>query len=192
VRGIFGMEALPGYEPEIGRWSWALERVRHRTLQLVDGLSQQLVDWEGPAGCENAIGSLLYHIALVEMSWLFMDVLEQDLPGSLQIEFPHPMATEGRITHVLSVPAEEHVERLNRCRSLFLEALHGMTWDDWRRLRKPEDVNYEVSPAWAVFHLIEHEAGHAAQISTSKERATRFFAAEGKPGLNAHPCRGSA
>ena len=178
MREILGMEALPDYEPEIGRWLWALEQVRHRTLQMIDGFNQELLDWEGPTGCENATGSLLYHIALVEMSWLFIDILEQDLPGSVQASFPHPMATGGRITRVLSVPAEEHVGRLTQCRRVFLKTLIGMTRDDWRRLRKPKDTNYEVTPAWAVFHLIEHEAGHAAQISASKERARRFFAGE--------------
>jgi len=63
---------LDGYDPEIGRWMWALQDVRRRyTLRLVKDLDERLVDWEGPDGQENAIGSLLYHIALVEMDWLY-------------------------------------------------------------------------------------------------------------------------
>ena len=59
-----------GYVPEIGRWLWAMNEVRRRTLRLVDALDQRVLDWEGPDGRENAIGTLLYHIALVEMSWV--------------------------------------------------------------------------------------------------------------------------
>jgi hypothetical protein len=44
-------------------------------------LDQQTLDWQGLDRSENSIGSLLYHIALVEMSWLFMDLLEEELPA---------------------------------------------------------------------------------------------------------------
>src|SRR2546422_10388052 len=66
---------LDGYDSEIGRWMWALQDVRRRyTQRLVKDLDERLVDWEGPDGQENAIGSLLYHIALVEIGWLYGDV----------------------------------------------------------------------------------------------------------------------
>ncbi len=70
--------ALEGYVPEIGRWMWAMNAVRRRTLRLVEGGDQRTLDWEGPDGRENAIGSLLYHIALVEMGWLYGDVMQRD------------------------------------------------------------------------------------------------------------------
>jgi uncharacterized damage-inducible protein DinB len=166
---------LPGYEPEVGRWLWSMEEVRRRTLDSVKGLDQQTLDWEGPDDQENAIGSLLYHIALVEMSWLYMDILEQDLPPPVKADFPHDMASQGRVTRVPSVPLAGHLERLNRSRGVFLEAFRSMSLDDWGRLRSPGNVDYKVTPAWAVFHLVEHEAGHAAQIGALKARAARFF-----------------
>ena len=39
---------LAGYEPEIGRWLWAMEAVRRRTLDIVKDLDEQTLDWEGP------------------------------------------------------------------------------------------------------------------------------------------------
>ncbi len=166
---------LAGYEPEIGRWLWAMEAVRRRTLDIVKDLDEQTLDWEGPDGCENAIGSLLYHVAIVEMSWLFLDILEQDLPPPVKTDFPHEMASKGRLTRVPHVPLAEHMGRLGRSRSILMEVFQSMSLDDWGRLRSPKDTDYEVTPAWAVFHLVEHEAGHAAQISALKARATRFF-----------------
>jgi hypothetical protein len=79
-----------GYDPEIGRWLWALQDVRRRyTLRLVKDLDPRLVDWEGPDGQENAIGSLLYHIALVELGWLYGDLKGlTDLPPAVKPYFP--------------------------------------------------------------------------------------------------------
>lgn len=167
-------EALPGFEPEIGRWMWALEEVRRRTLRAVEGLDAETLDWQGPDGRENAIGSLLYHIGLVEMSWLYLDVFERpELPPQVRAEFPFPMATEGRVTAVPGVPLAEHVGRLAWSRRRFLDEVRGMSPDDWHRPRTPGDESYSVTPAWAVFHLVEHEAGHAAQIGALRARAER-------------------
>ena len=76
---------LDGYDPEIGRWLWALQDVRRRyTLRLIQDLDARLVDWEGPDGRENAIGSLLYHIARVEIGWLYTDVKQMKADQDLQ------------------------------------------------------------------------------------------------------------
>ena len=48
-----------------------MQEVRRRRSSLVEGLDERLLDWEGPDGRENAIGILLYHIAEVEMAWLW-------------------------------------------------------------------------------------------------------------------------
>jgi hypothetical protein len=82
---------------------------------------------------------------------------------------------------VLGIPLTEHVARLDRSREVFLQEFQGISSDEWRRLRRPldfEEVNYEVTPEWAVFHLGEHEAGHAFQISSQKARGTRMLAAQ--------------
>lgn len=169
---------LPGYDPEIGTWLWALEDVRRRyTLRFVDGLDRRTLDWEGPDGRENAIGTLLYHIADVELGWLFYDVLLQtDLPEAVKPDFPHPdRGPDGRLTPVLGVPLDVHLGRLERSRRLFLETFRDIPPAEWRRLRAPEGEDYAVTPQWAVFHLVEHEAGHAFQISALRRRAARWF-----------------
>lgn len=136
-------------------------------------LDQRTLGWRGEDGLENSIGSLLYHIALVEMSWLFGDIHMETFPESVAAEFPHSMASEGRLSHVPSVIPADHVGRLTRTRAVFLDIIRGLPPDDWNRIRKPADVDYEVTPEWAVFHLIEHEAGHTAQIRALRARMER-------------------
>ena len=178
------IEPLEGYDPEVGRWLWALQDVRHRyTLRLVKDLDERLVDWEGPDGQENAIGSLLYHIAQVEMGWLYGDLKQMtELPPAVKPDFPFPDREPDRnhLTRVLGVPMAEHVARLNRSRAVFLKELEGISSAEWRRLRPDtQDNEYEVTPEWVVFHLVEHEAGHAFQMRSLKARGTRMLASGG-------------
>lgn len=167
---------LPAETPEIGRWLWALAEVRQRTLRLVADIDQRLLDWRGSDGAENSIGSLLYHIALVEMSWLYLDLLQQEFPPEVSDLFPHPMADPaGNVSHIPGLTLEEHLERLTTTREIALAQFLQMNLAEWHRLRPPvNDQPYETTPEWAVFHLIEHEAGHAFQISSLKARWQRL------------------
>jgi len=174
VRRTQQVVPLAGYPPDIGRWLWALQDVRRITLGAVAGIDAATLDWRGPEGRENSIGSLLYHVAMVEMSWLFLDVLcEPSFPDDVKADFPFDMASNRGLTQVKGVAFEDHLARLERSRAVFLERLRGMTLDDFRHLRVPDEVDYEVTPEWAVYHLVEHEAGHAYQMRSLKRRGAK-------------------
>lgn len=177
MRQVLEITALAHYPDEIGRWLWALETARRQTVRMVAGVDQATLDWQGPDGLDNAIGSLLYHIGRIEMNWLFLDVLARALPPVVAADFPLEAGSPGSgLVRVLGVPLAEHLARLERSRGLLLQTFRHMTLDDWRRPRRPGDADYEVTPEWAVFHLVEHEAGHAYQISSIKRRAARLLA----------------
>jgi hypothetical protein len=108
---------------------------------------------------------------------LYIDILLQaDLPDPLKPDFPFQTErADGRQTPVLGVSLDVHLARLARSRKVFLETFKEIPADEYRRLRYPGDVDYGVTPEWAVFHLVEHEAGHAFQISSLKARARRRF-----------------
>ncbi len=170
MRETLAVKPLEGYPPEIGVWLWAMEETRKKTKAYVEGIDQNIVDWAGPEGNENSIGTLLYHLASVEMGWLHFDTLEQ--PERFpEKDFPFEPFTGGRITPVTGVSLDDHLARLNKSRAIFLERIKEISLADWSKLRSPEDEDYDVSPAWMVFHLVEHEAGHAAQIGVMKKRA---------------------
>jgi hypothetical protein len=171
VRRVLHVDPLEGFPPDVGRWLWALQDVRRITQRAVMGIDAATLDWRGPDGRENSIGSQLYHVALVEMSWLFLDVLRREFPDDVKADFPFDMASRYGLTRVTGVALEDHLARLERSRAVFLARVREMTLDDFRELRAPEDVDYEVTPEWAIYHLVEHEAGHAYQMRSLKRRA---------------------
>ncbi|HLN60922.1 MAG TPA: DinB family protein [Symbiobacteriaceae bacterium] len=171
---VLQVKGLAGYPNEIGRWLWTMQAVRQKTLELVEGLDQATLDWQGPDGRENAIGSLLYHIAVVEMSWLHFDLLlRKDFPPEVSSLFRVEPWKDGVLAHIPNASLEEHLSRLEQSRSVFLNAFRGMTLEDWRTLRIPSE-DEQVTPEWVVFHLMEHEAGHAYQIASIKRRASHY------------------
>jgi uncharacterized damage-inducible protein DinB len=162
---------LPGYEPEIGHWLWALEEARRRTLQRIDGLDQALVDWVAPEG-SNSIGSILYHIAAIEVDYLYADILGQSFPQEVIDLFPYDVREEnGRLTPVRGFDLEWYLQRLDDGRKRVLHAFRAMDMADFRRARQPADYDYDITPEWTIYHLTQHEAEHRGEIAALRARA---------------------
>jgi uncharacterized damage-inducible protein DinB len=158
-------------EPEIGRWLWALQETRERTLRALEGLSPAAVDWL-PDGDESSIGTILYHIADIETDWLYVEVLEQDRPPEVVALFPHATRDDqGRLTQAVGFGLAEHLRRLEVVRGLLLVAYQRMGLEEFRRARSLE--NYDVTPEWVLHHLMQHEAEHRGQLGTLRARAER-------------------
>ncbi|MDQ3705763.1 MAG: DinB family protein [Chloroflexota bacterium] len=157
---------LHGYDPEVGRWLWALQDTRDRTLKSLEGLTGAELDTK-PPGADNTIAVLLYHIALIEADWLYAEALEnRPIPPDIEALFPLDARDEQRHLSLLQgVPLEEHLQRLQTIRDTLLEEFKAMTLEDFRRPRHFPG-QYDVTPEWVLHHLIQHEAEHRGHIQT--------------------------
>lgn len=157
-------------EPEISRWLWALEDTRRRTLDVVAGIGQATVDWTPPEG-GNTIGSLLYHIPLIEADYLYVDVLGMDdYPVELSNVFPYPDRDEdGLLTVVAGVHLADHLQRMAWTRQWLLATFAQMTLAAYRAPRAIP--GYTITPEWTLHHLAQHEAEHRGQIGELRRRA---------------------
>lgn len=161
-------------EPEIGRWLWALQNTRERTLREIGRLNPAMIDWL-PVGDESSIGTILYHLADIEADWLYVEGLEQPLPPEVIAMFPHQTRdAQGRLTQVQGYSLEEHLKRLQTVRGLLLDGYGQMELAEFRRVRSLP--NYDVTPEYVLHHLMQHEAEHRSQIGSLRIAAERELA----------------
>lgn len=170
-RERLAVEGYPSQEPEIGRSLWCMQDARRRTLRALEGIALDAVAWEPPDG-GSTIGTVLYHIADIEADWLFVEVLEQELPPEVAALFPHATReADGGLTQVPGFTLDEHLQRLEHVRALLLDVYRGMSLADFRRPRSLEP--YDVTPEWVLYHLMQHEAEHRSQIGSLRAGAER-------------------
>jgi uncharacterized damage-inducible protein DinB len=163
------MQLSAGYDSLIAPWVWAVEDSRRRTLQLLEGIKQVTLDWQAPEG-GNSIGTLLYHIAAIELSYLYEDIRGLGWQPELAALLPYELRDEqGQLTVVCGETLDTHMQRLAASRALLLDTLRGMSAVDWQRPREVEE--YSISPAWAIHHLMQHEAEHRGEIGLLRQRA---------------------
>ncbi len=163
------VEGLAAREPEIGRALWGLEEARRRTLQRLEGLDPALLDWAAPES-GNSIGSILYHIAAIEIDYLYVDMLEQPFPQEIADLFSYEVREEnGRLTPIHGFDLQWYLDRLDVTRRHVLEALRTMDLADFRRVR---NLDYaDITPEWTLYHLTQHEAEHRGEIAALRARA---------------------
>ncbi len=164
------IEIVEGCEPEIGRLVWQLEVTRQRLVERLDDVTQAQLDFQPHNG--NGIGTLLYHIAAIEMDWLYEEVLEATpFPAEVAKLLALPVRNgEGRLTMVNGRSLQVHLHTLNRTRQYLIETCQQMELADFRRVRHFE--NYSCTPEWVLHHLIQHEAEHRGEILTVKTLAS--------------------
>lgn len=160
-----------GYEPVVARWVWALEDTRKRTKSLLFGLSQNALDWVPQEGGNN-IGTILYHLASIEMSYIYEDILEIGWATELDGLLPYDIRDEhGLLVKLEGESLETHINRLDATRDLTLRHLKALSKDELYRVRRVAD--YETNPEWILHHLMQHEGEHRGQIGELRLRAER-------------------
>ncbi|NOK60905.1 MAG: DinB family protein [Chloroflexi bacterium AL-W] len=157
------LHPLQGYALPIGHALACLQEGRKRTLQSVAELSIHDLDAH-VEGSPNSIGSLLYHIAGIELDWLFGEILEQNFPAEFQSLFPlDARDKDGRLSVVAGIELQAHLQRLAFVREVLLKKLKFLDAEDFYRPRSLS--RYDVNPAWVLNHLLQHETEHRNQIA---------------------------
>ncbi len=191
----FRIEPSPGPPAEAALALWNLDEARRRTLAYVsradpdtgeiDEIGAEALDLR-PAGHRHSVATLLYHIAVFEMDWLFTDILgrpedgERVLPGMdehLLPFFPYPILQPDRAyTPVRGESVGVHLERLKASRAAFNDVVSAMSLDEFRQDRASGDPDSTVAAEWVVMHLCQHEAEHRGQIWEARVAAEKELA----------------
>ena len=151
-------------DAEVGRWLAALEDARRDTIRELDSVTGPMLDWQPPALLES-IGSFLYHVALIEASWLLDEIFAgEEGPAWLDALLHAPdRGADKRLTRIEGESLEDHLARLARIRSYLVERLRPMSNADFHTIRQLEP--YDVAPDWVLHHLLQHEAEHRSHIA---------------------------
>ncbi len=157
------IQPLQGYATPVGYALACLEKERERTREAVADLSAQELETH-VEGSPNSIGSLLYHIAGIELDWLYAEILEQEIPERYETLFSVDVRDpSGRLSVITGESIGDHLQRLAAVREDLLEQLRHVDGTEFFRVRHLNP--YDVNPAWVLYHLLEHEAKHGEQIA---------------------------
>jgi len=161
-----GADAVQCVEPLVGRYLTMMADSRSLTIETIKAIRYDLLYWRRNEFDSN-ISDLLYHIALVEADWLYVDVQQSTIPAELSRHLAYEdRDAHGRLIHIGTEELEQSLQRLQRVRAALNREYSRMDLAEFRRLRKSGPR--EVSPEWVLHHLLQHEAEHRGQINLMK------------------------
>ncbi|MCK4971820.1 MAG: DinB family protein [Candidatus Heimdallarchaeota archaeon] len=155
---------LKNYEeltPRVSYYYSMLQEVRERLLSIIDVLAEETLDFTPDERNFETIGTLLFHIAAIEWSWVFEDIdgLEMDYEN-----FKHAFALR---------PDVDIPQLKGKKKQFYLNQMKEVREEVFQRLTKfsDEDLDnivetkaYKFSIEWILFHILEHETMHIGQI----------------------------
>ena len=164
------LDPTSGYEPLVGRFVTMAVDTRRRLLRDLEDLSPDEVD-PIPSWGSNSIGTLLYHVAAIELDWTFTDLMgtdEDGFPAGSWDWFPIDVREEGGRLSPVVEPMQRHLDRLEWVRGHLFDTLRAMSDGDLDSTFNEGDPEQEVGGAWVLHHLMQHEAEHRGQIGEIK------------------------
>ncbi|HKG27191.1 MAG TPA: DinB family protein [Thermomicrobiales bacterium] len=161
---VFSCDPPPGFSPGIGRYVAQLTETRQELLRHLEGMTPEQLSWH-PNDQVESIGTQLLHVAAIEWSWIFEDILGR--PGEEYDGWEEALPIRLGLPQVVGRSLEAYLATLNQVRIDALAVLRGLTDEDLPKLRpeqpsEPDGARYTVD--WVLFHLVQHEAHHAGQV----------------------------
>jgi uncharacterized damage-inducible protein DinB len=150
-----------GVDPRVGEALWRLGDARQRTLDLLRRVTDEHLD-APPAAGRNTIGTLLYHLAAIELDWLYADILQEEFPKGADDWFPVDVRSDAGDLSDVRESLAKHLDRLAWVRSLLVTRVGALDPAALDELHENEGT--QTTPAWVLHHLAQHEAEHRGQI----------------------------
>jgi hypothetical protein len=168
----------PATQAVVGTLAASLDDQSRRLKGAVSGLPVEALEWQSAPGM-NAIGMLLAHLALVEVSWIVL------VPSGVT----SAPEVEARFRALLGIGGDD--DGMPADGRGFPDALRGKTAADYvalldeardcvrKELRRWTDADLDrtvagergaVSCRWILYHVLEHFAGHFGQVLLVKHQ----------------------
>nr|EEK64515.1 hypothetical protein bcere0006_53680 [Bacillus wiedmannii] len=164
----YRIRSVDGYTKNIGELVSMLEHTRAVTLQEINDLSVEQLDFIMTSG-GNSIGALLKHIAAIEKAHQLMSFQERDFTKEeLEIwEDALYLGEAGRTIRGNEI--QYYVQLLQIVREESLKYLSEQN-DQWLMSERkwPNGVVYNQHYLW--FHVLEDEVSHRGQIRMMKNK----------------------
>ena len=142
-----------------------MDDVRNLLLKEIEGLTQEVIDFTPNIHKIETIGTLLFHIADVENSWMFEFVDGEKLDmESWKYAFPLRQSLDP--PQLTGKPLEHYLEILRETREKVRNRVARFREADATRMFSNDWAKYSLE--WVLYHNQQHESHHVGQINLLK------------------------
>jgi uncharacterized damage-inducible protein DinB len=142
-----------------------MEEVRRLLLKEIKGISQEILDYTPDINTFETIGTMLFHVADVENSWIFEHVDGEQLDYE-KWKYAFGIREKLDPPQLIGKSINYYHDILNDVREKVRERLMDFNEGDEKNITSSSLG--KTSLGWALFHIHQHESHHIGQISLIK------------------------
>jgi uncharacterized damage-inducible protein DinB len=138
-----------------------------RLKRLVDGLTQEGIDYKGPNNELNSIAQLLRHLAVVDLHWVYR-LQSSDIPNELKEKFGPMYDQDGKLPLVNNISLKTLIKEYDHIQEMFRSVCEGLRDNDLLNVVPFENGN-SSTVKWGIWHVADHSRHHYANIAYIKK-----------------------
>ena len=155
-------------KPIISRFLSMFTHNRSRIFEMLENVTDEMLDFTPNPKTIESIGSLLYHIAGVEWSWIFEDLDGKEMDYE-EWKYAFALRDYHDISQISGKNKQFYLDLIETTRNEIIVRLNEYTDTDLtREFTLSDNENIIFTLEYLLFHLINHEALHLGQIALLK------------------------
>jgi uncharacterized damage-inducible protein DinB len=138
-----------------------------RLNRLIDGLTQDEIDYKGPMNELNSIAQLLRHLAVVDLHWVYR-LQSFEVPTELIEKFGPMYDKDGKLPMIKYISLLTLMGEYDQIQRMFREVCRKISDEDLLKVVPFENGNTSTI-RWGIWHIADHSRHHFANIVHMKK-----------------------
>lgn len=134
-----------------------------RLVGIVNGLSQDEIDYRGSSGEANSIAQLIRHLSVVDLHWVFR-LQSKQFPFELIEAFGPMYDQDGKLPMVKNIPLEVLLGEYESIQHMLRDACLTLS-DESLSKSVPYENGNSATVRWGIWHIADHSRYHQAHIN---------------------------
>ncbi|WP_219834086.1 DinB family protein [Paenibacillus sp. R14(2021)] len=162
---LYDLQGEAAMSPLVGILYSAVKTNNKRLQLITDGMSQEEVDYKGPAHSFNSTAQLIQHVMYVDLNWVYR-IMEQPLPHALREQYGPMIDTNNKLPMVQGKSLHSLISAYESVVDLLQEACASLTDADLARVVTfGHDDEKQATLRWGLWHMADHSRYHQAHIN---------------------------
>lgn len=168
---LYDLQADPNMSTTIGLLHAMVVYNFQRLQRLVEGMTQEGIDYKGSQGELNSTAQLLRHLAVVDLHWVFR-LQSASVPSELLETFGPMYDEDGKIPMVKNVSLQTLLDEYVHIQEMIRVVCLKKSDEDLDQIVPFENGN-QVTVRWGIWHIADHSRHHYANIASLKKMFLR-------------------
>ncbi|MGG1573927.1 DinB family protein [Fictibacillus sp. NRS-1165] len=166
----------PGMEPVVGMLYSMVDGNYKRLKTIVEGMSQEELDYKGPNQKYNSTAQLVRHLAYVDLKWIFR-IKGEAVPRELEEKFGPSLDKNDQLPQLKGISLDVLMTDYDHVVQMIKSMCYQLTDKQLHQTVEYEN-GYKATIQWGIWHIADHNRYHQAHINQlrkwfSQESETR-------------------